>query len=100
MVSVGFWFEKNRGVATGIAVTGNGLGMFVLPTICTLLIENYGWVISMYALSGIFFFGALLSLLYRESPAEIYHSTPHVSSNGHFYVISQVPLWEYFLASL
>lgn len=43
VVAVGFYFEKRRALATGIAVCGSGIGTFVLAPLTTWLLENYGW---------------------------------------------------------
>ena len=37
------WFEKHRGKAIGITMTGTGLGAFVLPPLVEMLISDYGW---------------------------------------------------------
>jgi len=37
------WFEKHRGKAIGITMTGTGLGAFFLPPLVEFLISNYGW---------------------------------------------------------
>lgn len=56
LVSVGFsthdvitlstiarWFEKHRGMMSGIAKVGTGAGQLVVPLIATALIAAYGW---------------------------------------------------------
>ena len=43
VVAVGFYFEKRRALATGIAVCGSGIGTFVLAPLTTWLLEQYGW---------------------------------------------------------
>ncbi|EED32857.1 major facilitator family transporter [gamma proteobacterium NOR5-3] len=37
------WFEKHRGKAIGITMTGTGLGAFLLPPLVEFLISNHGW---------------------------------------------------------
>jgi predicted MFS family arabinose efflux permease len=37
------WFEKHRGKAIGITMTGTGLGAFFLPPLVEMLISDYGW---------------------------------------------------------
>ena len=43
IVSVGYYFEKKRAFATGIAVCGSGFGTFVFAPIANLLLENFDW---------------------------------------------------------
>jgi MFS family permease len=42
IVSVGYYFDKKRSFATGIAVCGSGIGTFVLSPINRLLFDEYG----------------------------------------------------------
>jgi len=37
------WFDKERGLALGIAVAGFGLGVALIPQLANRLIQNYGW---------------------------------------------------------
>ncbi len=37
------WFERKRGLASGIAVAGIGVGTLVVPPLASLLIEQAGW---------------------------------------------------------
>ena len=37
------WFVKKRGMMTGIAVTGIGVGILIMPPVISWLISNYGW---------------------------------------------------------
>jgi len=37
------WFDRRRGLALGIAMSGVGLGGFVIPQLANILIERLGW---------------------------------------------------------
>ena len=41
------WFDRNRGVASGIALSGTGLGTLVMPMIARWLIDEEGWRIAL-----------------------------------------------------
>jgi len=43
MATVLRWFDKQRGLALGIAGSGVGLGMIIMPPLATYLIINFGW---------------------------------------------------------
>jgi MCP family monocarboxylic acid transporter-like MFS transporter 14 len=42
IVSVGYYFDKKRSLAIGIAVCGSGLGTFILSPLNRILFESYG----------------------------------------------------------
>jgi MFS transporter, MCT family, solute carrier family 16 (monocarboxylic acid transporters), member 14 len=52
VIIVGYYFEKWRPLATGIALCGSGVGTFILAPISTQLIENYGWRNSLLIQAG------------------------------------------------
>jgi len=37
------WFDRNRGVASGIALSGTGLGTLLMPLLARWLIDGQGW---------------------------------------------------------
>ncbi|CAG9854191.1 unnamed protein product [Phyllotreta striolata] len=43
IIILGFYFERWRGLATGIAVCGSGIGTFIYAPVTKILIENLGW---------------------------------------------------------
>jgi MFS family permease len=66
------WFTRRRGAASGLAVSGIGVGTLVMPPIAALCIENLGWRHSYLAL-GIFaiVFGVAMARLIRNDPREL-----------------------------
>jgi len=42
IVFVGYYFEKKRSLATGIAVCGSGFGAFVFAPLSSFLLEKFG----------------------------------------------------------
>lgn len=52
---ISFHFTKRRALATGIAVSGSGLGLFIVSPLLEYLILNYGWI------ETCFIFGAISS---------------------------------------
>ncbi|KAK6110907.1 Major Facilitator Superfamily protein [Brugia pahangi] len=71
IVTVGYYFEKKRSIATGIAVAGSGVGTFVLPPLCIVVINQFGWKIAICSLAALSFSSTIYGLLYRplQAPA-------------------------------
>jgi MFS family permease len=67
------WFERKRGLASGIAVSGMGLGTFLLVPLSQSLISAYGWRPTFLILAGLVMLIALpLNLLFlRHKPEEV-----------------------------
>ena len=53
MIALGRYFNKKRGLATGIAVCGCGVGSLIFPPVIQALENHYGWRGAMLILSGI-----------------------------------------------
>lgn len=43
VIATGFYFEKWRALATGIAVCGSGIGTFLMAPFTTYLVSELGW---------------------------------------------------------
>lgn len=55
VVSIAFWFDKKRTLATGLGACGTGIGTFVYSPMTTYFIETYGWRGTTLLLAGTFF---------------------------------------------
>jgi len=47
------WFEKKRGMMSGIIKVGTGVGMVIMPVFITWLLKGYGWRTTFIVLGGI-----------------------------------------------
>lgn len=67
------WFDRRRGLALGIALSGVGLGGFVWPMFAQLMIEAYGWRNAYLLLAAAIGVCALpiMSLFLKDSPASV-----------------------------
>jgi MFS family permease len=67
------WFERQRGLAIGVAMSGIGFGMLFLVPLVEKLISLYGWRITYLFLAGlVLFLAAPLNLIFsRRSPADL-----------------------------
>jgi MFS family permease len=50
---VAMWFDKNRGLALGVATAGAGFGTVVMPLLAEYLITHQGWRFAYFALAMI-----------------------------------------------
>lgn len=72
VVTVGFYFDRRRAFATGLAVCGSGVGTFIMAPLVQYLLFTFDWRGTMLILAGIVlncaFFGALFRPLNVEVP--------------------------------
>jgi MFS family permease len=71
--TISAWFDKNRGLAMGIAVSGSGLGYAYMPVLVQYMIEVSGWRAGYFVLAIIITFIAvpLVYFMLRETPQEL-----------------------------
>jgi MFS family permease len=63
------WFVRRRGFATGLAVSGIGVGTLVAPPIASLSIESVGWRATYLAMAAFaLVVGAGMALLVEDDP--------------------------------
>lgn len=64
LIIIAEWFDKKRGIATGITMAGSGVGSFVFAPVVGKLIDQFGWRFAMSICACIILqcavFGALL----------------------------------------
>jgi MFS family permease len=65
------WFVRRRGFASGLAVSGIGVGTLVMPPLASLLIDTLGWRGAYLALGALaFVIGGGLALLIENDPRD------------------------------
>ncbi|XP_065084879.1 monocarboxylate transporter 12-like [Ochlerotatus camptorhynchus] len=65
VITVGYYFEKWRALATGIALCGSGVGTFVFAPLSAMLIEKFGWRGALLAQSAIILLCAIFGCFFR-----------------------------------
>lgn len=65
IVIVGFYFERRRALATGIAVCGSGVGTFIFPPFSRLLLDYFGWRGGNQLLAGVILNGVVCGAVFR-----------------------------------
>lgn len=68
IVCVGFYFEKRRAFATGLAVCGAGIGTFVFAPLTQFLLQQYNWKGAVLIESGLMLNCIICGLLFRSLP--------------------------------
>ena len=64
-VMVSFYFERKRGIATGISYSGAGIGMVVMAPLSALLVAEYDWKNGIWFIACITLNGMVLGALLR-----------------------------------
>ena len=65
IVMVGYYFDKRRALATGIAVCGSGIGSFIFAPLCEFLLSQYSWKGAMWIIAALSLHGLVFASLYR-----------------------------------
>ena len=65
LIIIAEWFDKKRGIATGITMAGSGVGSFVFPPLVGMLISKYDWRFAMSICACIILQCAVLGALLR-----------------------------------
>uniref|UniRef100_A0A0K0EWS9 MFS domain-containing protein n=1 Tax=Strongyloides venezuelensis TaxID=75913 RepID=A0A0K0EWS9_STRVS len=66
IVMVGYYFESKRAMATGIAVAGSGVGCIIMPPILTVLVREFKWIGTIYAMAGMVLLCIICGMLYKD----------------------------------
>jgi MFS family permease len=67
------WFDRQRGLALGVALAGVGVGGVVLPVLCQWLIGSFGWRLAYVGLALLIILVTLpiMALTIRNTPAQL-----------------------------
>jgi len=83
MVIISNWFQKKRGLATGIFLVGSSAGNIIFPQVAAYLTPLHGWRV---AALGIAFLGAAMSfiplLFIKNTPEEMGQHTDGIVTNA------------------
>ena len=77
VVACGYYFEKKRALATGIAVCGSGVGCFVFAPFANYLLDLYGWKGANMIFAALCFNCAICGSLMRPLELVITTLTPN-----------------------
>jgi MFS family permease len=80
------WFVKRRGFASGLAVSGVGVGTLVMPPLASVLIGEVGWR-NAYVLLGVLAvaIGASMAVTLRREP---------IPMKRHFGIYTYIYVWD------
>lgn len=65
IVIVGYYFEKYRAIASGVAMCGSATGTIIMTPVFQHLSEQYGHIRAFQLQAGMVFFCVFISLCYR-----------------------------------
>ncbi|XP_063362475.1 uncharacterized protein LOC134651333 isoform X1 [Cydia amplana] len=65
VLTVGFYFERWRALATGIALCGSGVGTFAFAPLGEYLLKTYGWRVTVVMYGGLILLCIIFGALFR-----------------------------------
>jgi predicted MFS family arabinose efflux permease len=75
------WFQKHRGLALALVLTGSGTGSILIPLVTQVVIQHYGWRSGYLALGCIALLGIpLTAILVRNRPVPVAQTDHHFQS--------------------
>jgi len=75
VAAIGYHFKEQRTMAMGIAITGNGLGIVIFPTLTQILLDYYNLKGTFLLLGAIAFQSCVFAAFLRPHPLEIERKT-------------------------
>lgn len=78
IVIVGFYFDKKRSLATGLAVCGSGIGTMLFAPLGQALLDNYGWQGSYWIISGLLLNGIACGAIFRPLEPRLVRRRPEL----------------------
>lgn len=64
------WFTRNRGLASGLATTGVGISILVVPPLAAFLVDGWDWRRTMWSLGVTVLVVGLLAALFMSDPSD------------------------------
>ena len=87
------WFGRNRGIASGIALSGTGLGTLLMPLVASRLIDGKGWREALILIGlGVAGFG-LVAAHWIRRPAESARTSSLQLSYGSLRTLARDPIF-------
>ena len=84
--AISSWFDKKRGLALGIAISGVGLGTAIIPKVAIALTNSFGWRNAYLGLAALILCLAIPSLLFlvrdRQDPKAVKAQSKPVEVKG------------------
>ncbi|CAG2102360.1 unnamed protein product [Medioppia subpectinata] len=82
IVSVAYYFERRRSLATGLAVCGSGFGTFLFAPLTIFLLKEYDWRGTLLILGAIFLNIANFGALMRDIEPNSGHNNNNTAANN------------------
>ncbi|XP_022176535.1 monocarboxylate transporter 14-like isoform X2 [Myzus persicae] len=91
VVSIAYWFDKKRTLATGLGACGTGIGTFLYAPMTQYSIEEYGWRGTVLLLAGTFFNFCVCGALMRDPDWLIAEQKKPAVTSGHPVAVTSKP---------
>ncbi|XP_001945535.1 monocarboxylate transporter 14 isoform X2 [Acyrthosiphon pisum] len=91
VVSIAYWFDKKRTLATGLGACGTGIGTLLYAPMTQYSIEEYGWRGTVLLLAGTFFNFCVCGALMRDPDWLIAEQKKPAVTGGHSGAVTTKP---------
>ena len=98
MVAVQHWFDRKRAMATGLAVSGSGVGTLVFGFLTQFLLDSFDWQWTLRIEALIMLIGVICGILFRPLPqnGDISDDSTHLTdSEKQEHEIKNGPRWHH-----
>ncbi|VEN48674.1 unnamed protein product [Callosobruchus maculatus] len=86
VIAVGFYFEKWRGIATGVATCGAGFGGVVMPIMYSFILERVGWRQTFRILAVMLVLVAICVMLFKPiAPTQLRMMKTNIIQSSNFF---------------
>jgi MFS family permease len=97
------WFDRQRGIALGVATAGVGLGVVLVPQIVLALLAGYGWRVAYEGLAvGVLLLAFVPGVLFIRNPPELMTSSGRADTSHlpGMTAMEAVKTWRFWLLTL
>ena len=78
LIIVSQYFDKKKGIAIGVTMSGSGMGSFAMAPLVTFLLAKYDWKVAMIVCGGLVLQCCIMGALLRPCPTRLVSKNMYV----------------------